>query len=195
MSDHTGLVRWNGAVLPKSMARRVLRNVVYCNGDRARNLILSWTVARNIGLLYLFRQKLLSIPSAKVARDRARGIIARFAIKGSADETIRNLSGGNQQRVAVARTVSLGAPLLLIGDDLTRGVDIVGRSHINGLLRAAANQGAAILLYSSDPEEIANLCDRVLVLRDGAVVREIAGSDITVPVLEGEVQRRRHANA
>jgi ABC-type sugar transport system ATPase subunit len=195
LNDHTGLVRWDGDALPRSMAQRVLRNVVYCNGDRARNLILSWTVARNIGLLYLFRQPLLSIPSGKVARDRAREIISRFAIIGNADDAIRNLSGGNQQRVAVARTVSLGAPLLLIGDDLTRGVDIVGRSHIHGLLRAAASQGAAILLYSSDPEEIASLCDRVLVLRDGDVVRAIAAPDITVPVLEGEVQRRRHANA
>jgi len=195
LSDHSGQIRWDGDSLPKSMTQRVLRNVVYCNGDRAKNLILSWTVARNINLLYLFRQPLLSVPSGKVARDRARAIVSRFEIKGTADEAIRNLSGGNQQRVVVARTVSLGAPLLLLGDDLTRGVDIVGRSHIQGLLRAAASQGAAILLYSSDPEETAALCDRVLVLRDGEVVREIAGPDITVPVLESEVQRGRHANA
>jgi ABC-type sugar transport system ATPase subunit len=195
LSEHSGSIHWAGRVLPKSPAQRVLRNVVYCNGDRAKNLILSWTVDRNINLLYLFRQPLLSIPSARIARERASAIIARFAIKGTADEPIRGLSGGNQQRVAVARTVSLGAPLLLLGDDLTRGVDIVGRGHIHSLLRSAASEGAAIVLYSSDPEEIVNLCDRVLVLRRGGIVREIGAPEITVPVLESEVRRRRQANA
>ncbi|MDR3472820.1 MAG: ATP-binding cassette domain-containing protein, partial [Devosia sp.] len=121
LSEHSGRLDWNGEALPSAMAERVLRNVVYCNGDRAKNLILSWTVAGNINLLYLFRQSLLSIPSAAAAHARAVDVISRFAIKGTPDEAIRTLSGGNQQRVAVARTVSLGLPLLLIGDDLTRG--------------------------------------------------------------------------
>ena len=195
LNEHTGRVRWNGEDLPKSTAQRARRNVVYCNGDRAKNLILSWTVARNIDLVYLFRQPMLSLSSAAKLRRRARDIVSRFDIKGSADEAIRNLSGGNQQRVAVARSLSLGAPLLLIGDDLTRGVDIVGRSHIHGLLRSAARDGAAILLYSSDPEEICALCDRVLVMRDGDILRELNGADVTVTSLEGEVQSKQRAYA
>jgi ABC-type sugar transport system ATPase subunit len=192
LTRHTGTILWNGAGLPRSMAERVLRNVAYCNGDRGKNLILRWTVGRNIGLPYLFRDRQLAIPSRRAENERASDIIARFAIKGSAGEAIQNLSGGNQQRVAVARTVSIGAPLLLLGDDLTRGVDVVGRAHIHGLLRSAKREGAAVLLYSSDPEELAELCDRVLVLRDGAVIREVGGHEVTVAMLEGEVQRRRH---
>jgi ABC-type sugar transport system ATPase subunit len=192
LDRHSGTLRWNGEILPRSMAKRVLRKVVYCDGDRGKNLILPWTVGRNIGLPYLFRQPALSIPSRRVENQRARDVIARFAIKGTTDEAIRNLSGGNQQRVAVARTISLGVPLLLLGDDLTRGVDVVGRTHIHGLLRQAAEAGAAILLYSSDPDELVDLCDRVVVLRDGIIVREVEGKEITVPVLEGEAQKRRH---
>jgi ABC-type sugar transport system ATPase subunit len=192
LSAHSGTVRWNGEALPPSSAARVLRKVVYCDGDRGRNLILSWTVGRNINLPYLFRNRWLSIPNAGTERRRAREIIARFAIKGAAEEATRNLSGGNQQRAVVARTISLGPPLLLLGDDLTRGVDVVGRSHIHGLIRESVAGGAAVLLYSTDPAELAELCDRVLVLRDGAIIREIGHGDISVAVLEGETQRKRH---
>ena len=80
--------------------------------------------------------------------------------------------------------------MLLIGDDLTRGVDIVGRSHIHLLLREAAERGAAILLYSTDPEELVALCDRALVLRDGRVIQELRRPDISISILEGEVQKR-----
>jgi len=192
ITGHSGTVRWNGEVLPASSAARVLRKVVYCDGDRSRNLILSWTVGRNINLPYLFRNSWLSIPSARAERQRARDVVSRFAIKGAAEEPIRNLSGGNQQRAVVARTISLGAPLLLLGDDLTRGVDVVGRSHIHGLIRESVAAGASALLYSTDPAELAELCDRVLVLRDGAIIREIAQGEISVAVLEGETQRKRH---
>jgi ribose transport system ATP-binding protein len=196
LEPHTGSLVWNGAAFGDAGApERVRRNVVYCNGDRAKNLILSWTVGRNIGLLYLFRQPLLALAPRRSAMARARAIVRDFGVKGAADEPIRNLSGGNQQKVAVARAVSIGARMLLIGDDLTRGVDVVGRSHIHDLLRQALGKGAAILIYSSDPEELVALCDRVLVLRDGAIVQQLRRPDITAPNLEGEVQKRRRANS
>jgi len=192
LTRHSGTLRWNGETLPPSSAARVLRKVVYCDGDRGRNLVLSWTVGRNINLPYLFRNRWLAIPNARAERRRARDVVSRFAIKGTAEEPIRNLSGGNQQRAVVARTISLGPPLLLLGDDLTRGVDVVGRSHIHRLIRESVAAGAAVLLYSTDPAELADLCDRVLVLRDGAIIREIGREDISVAVLEGETQRKRH---
>jgi ABC-type sugar transport system ATPase subunit len=193
--NHSGSVYWNGQELPRSMPSRVKSNVVYCNGDRAKNLIMRWTVGRNIGLLYLFRQGLFAQPARSVAKRRARAVVSDFAIKGSPDEPIRNLSGGNQQRVAVARAISLGAPLLLIGDDLTRGIDIVGRGQIHQLLRSAAKRGVTILLYSTDPEELVSLCDRVLVLRDQVIMQEFHGSEISVAAVESEVQRGRHVDA
>ena len=193
LTPHRGRLEWNGTDLSRlTTPARVRRNVVYCNGDRAKNLMLSWTVGRNIGLLTLFQQPLLALAARRSAIERARTIVRDFGVKGSADEPIRNLSGGNQQKVAVARAVSLGTTMLLIGDDLTRGVDVVGRSHIHTLIREAAERGAAILLYSTDPEELVALCDRVLVLRNGEVVQELRRPDISVPVLEGEVQRQRH---
>jgi ABC-type sugar transport system ATPase subunit len=194
--SHRGSLRWNGEELAGlATPERVRRKVVYCNGDRAKNLMLRWTVGRNINLLYLFRQPLLALAARRSALTRAREVVRDFGIKGSAEELIRNLSGGNQQKVAVARAVSVGTPMLLIGDDLTRGVDIVGRSHIHILLREAVAKSAAILLYSTDPEELVALCDRVLVLRDGTIIQELQRPGIAVEALEGEVQRGRHAVA
>jgi len=196
LAPHQGSLRWNGAEL-QGMAtpKRVRRNVVYCNGDRAKNLVLQWTVGRNIGLLYLFRQPLLALAARRSAQARARAIVRDFGVVGNADEPIRNLSGGNQQKVAVARAVSVGTPMLLIGDDPTRGVDIVGRSHIHALVREATAKGAAILLYSTDPEELVTLCDRVLVLRDGTIIQQLQRPNVSVSALEGEVQGGRHARA
>jgi ribose transport system ATP-binding protein len=82
------------------------------------------------------------------------------------------LSGGNQQKVVLARWLRQ-QPRVLVLDDPTQGVDIGAKSEIHALVDAAAAQGMAILVLSSDHEELARLCHRVLVLRSGAVVDEI----------------------
>jgi ABC-type sugar transport system ATPase subunit len=88
------------------------------------------------------------------------------------------LSGGNQQKALVARWIAAGARLLLL-DDPTAGVDVATRPEIQGQIRALAEDGAAIVLISTDVEELAELAHRVVVFERGAVTAELRAGDLT----------------
>ena len=89
-----------------------------------------------------------------------------------------SLSGGNQQKLVIAKWLML-APRILLLNDPTRGIDVGTKQEIYQLLRELADAGAAILFYSTDYDELIGCCDRVLVLYDGAVKRELVGAEIT----------------
>jgi ABC-type sugar transport system ATPase subunit len=91
---------------------------------------------------------------------------------------ISSLSGGNQQKVLVARLLE-NRPKLLILDEPTRGVDVGAKAEIYKTLRTLADEGMALLVISSELIEIVGLCDRVFVMRDGVVAQELTGDDIT----------------
>jgi ribose transport system ATP-binding protein len=88
------------------------------------------------------------------------------------------LSGGNQQKVVIGKWLMM-APRILLLNDPTRGIDVGTKQEMYQLLRALANDGAGILFYSTDYDELVGCCDRVLVMYDGAIVRELVGADIT----------------
>ena len=94
------------------------------------------------------------------------------------------LSGGNQQKVLLGRWLLADSQILLLYD-VTRGVDVATKQDIYELVIKLAADGRAILFYSSDTEEIAHLCHRVLVLREGAVADELDGPDISPEDLIG----------
>jgi ABC-type sugar transport system ATPase subunit len=94
------------------------------------------------------------------------------------DEPVKNLSGGNQQKVVLAKWL-LARPRVLIVDEPTRGVDIGAKAEIHRLLYDLANKGTAILVISSDLPEVLAVCDRVLVMRDGRITGELAHHDAT----------------
>ena len=94
------------------------------------------------------------------------------------DRVLASLSGGNQQKALLAKWIQL-RPKVLVMHEPTQGVDIGAKSQIFGLLREVAREGTAILVCSSEYEDLAHLCDRVLLLRDGRVERELAGDALT----------------
>ena len=100
------------------------------------------------------------------------------------EQTLETLSGGNQQKAVVARWLRT-VPRVLVLDEPTQGVDVGAKVAIYSLLAAAAADGAAMLVCSSDAEELAHICDRVLVMRDGRVVVELAGDALD----ESEITR------
>jgi ribose transport system ATP-binding protein len=103
----------------------------------------------------------------------------RFAIKASsADQKIRELSGGNQQKVLLARWLCTN-PQLLIVDEPTRGIDIGARGEIQALINELAQHGLGVLMISSDLEELVEGSSRVEVLRDGRDVAELARAEIS----------------
>ncbi len=91
---------------------------------------------------------------------------------------VGRLSGGNQQKVVIGRWLLRG-PKVLILDEPTRGVDIGARGEIHRLIRDLAARGMAVIAISSEPDELPDLCDRVLVMAEGRIVRELAGDALT----------------
>ncbi|MBS1871500.1 MAG: sugar ABC transporter ATP-binding protein [Actinobacteria bacterium] len=116
----------------------------------------------------------------RLERADARAAMERFLIRAASPEVaISTLSGGNQQKVVLARWLRRRPHVLLL-DEPSHGVDVGARAEIAGLIRAAAEEGTAVLAVSSDFEELVALCDRVLLMREGRIAGEVAGAQLTV---------------
>jgi galactofuranose transport system ATP-binding protein len=127
--------------------------------------------------------------SGIVDEARKTAIVERFikqlGIKCTGpDQKIRELSGGNQQKVLLARWLAM-SPKLLILDEPTRGIDVGAKDEIQRLIRSLADQGLAVLMISSELEEVVEGADRVFVLREGLSVADIARTDLTEDVVLG----------
>ncbi|WP_137109136.1 sugar ABC transporter ATP-binding protein [Rhodobacter sp. SY28-1] len=111
--------------------------------------------------------------------------IARLQIKvGSVTDAVRTLSGGNQQKVVIAKWL-MTEPDIILMNDPTRGIDVGTKQEIFRMMRDLADGGKSILFYSSDYAELIGCADRVIVLYDGRVVRELEGSTITEEAIVG----------
>jgi ribose transport system ATP-binding protein len=108
--------------------------------------------------------------------------VAKLQIDTRAMSQVRRLSGGNQQKVTVARWIACGFSVLLCFDP-TRGIDVGTKRQIYALLRELADQGASVLLFTSELPEIELVCDRVLVLYEGKIVREMPGEQADEAIL------------
>ena len=109
----------------------------------------------------------------------------------SIDQSVAQLSGGNQQKVVFAKSLA-AEPKILLLDDPTVGVDIATKRDIFQIVRRIASQGNGVIYISSEMEELAELCDRVLVLRRGRLVQELVqceGDFITEEALMSAIQR------
>ncbi|MFI9560911.1 sugar ABC transporter ATP-binding protein [Nonomuraea endophytica] len=116
---------------------------------------------------------------AKDLRERAVAATARLRIRASGpDQLAGRLSGGNQQKVVFAKWLE-AAPGVVLLDDPTRGVDVAAKAEMHAIVRELAAEGRVVLLTSTDPAELAQVCDRVLVFRKGRVAAELAGARLT----------------
>lgn len=105
--------------------------------------------------------------------------IARLQIKiGAPGDAVSTLSGGNQQKVVLAKWL-MTEPRIILLNDPTRGIDVGTKQELYRLMRELADQGAAILFYSTDYDELIGCCDRVAIMYDGRIVRELEGSELT----------------
>ncbi|MBB3999071.1 sugar ABC transporter ATP-binding protein [Aureimonas pseudogalii] len=149
---------------------------------RSEGLVLTKSVAFNLHLSSLSRivsGNLLPLISTARQRKLSNDMIRDLAIKTPDMHTpVGRLSGGNQQKVVIGRWL-LRTPKILILDEPTRGVDIGARGEIHRLIRELAERGMAVLVVSSEPDELPDLCDRVLVMAEGRIARELTGSALT----------------
>jgi ribose transport system ATP-binding protein len=156
-------------------ADAIRAGVVFVPADRVMALLPQRSVRENVVLPFFGRPGRWGGVSQRWESQAVMEPIARLAIDTRAQRQVRRLSGGNQQKVSVARWLATGFRVLLCFDP-TRGIDVGTKRQIYALLRELTDQGAAILLYTSELAEVRLVCDRVLVLYEGKVVREMAGA-------------------
>jgi rhamnose transport system ATP-binding protein len=147
---------------------------------REQGLVMGWSLRRNAVLLVLRRLlNRLGLIAAGRSAELAADYAGRLNIAAaSVDTRVAFLSGGNQQKVLLAKWLATG-PRVLILNDPTRGVDVGAKAEIHRLCAELAGRGLTVLFSSSDWDETLAACDRVLVLRAGRVVREFARGEAT----------------
>ena len=151
----------------------------FCPEDRkVEGIVGDLTIRENIILALQANKGIFKYLSMKKQQEISQKYIDLLKIKTpSMEQKISNLSGGNQQKVILARWLAT-EPKLLILDEPTRGIDIGAKGEIMELILALAKQGMTILFISSELSEVVKCCDRVLVLRDRNIIGELAGDEI-----------------
>jgi ribose transport system ATP-binding protein len=145
---------------------------------RAQGLVLEHSVRENLTLPLLDRMRRGPLLDDGKGRSLARRLIERFAVKvADPDRPVRLLSGGNQQKVVIAKWLGT-EPSVLVMDEPTAGVDVGTKNEILQTIRDLADQGMAVLVISSEYPELLAVSDRVVVLREGAVHRVLDRADI-----------------
>ena len=163
-------------------ADAIRAGLVYVPADRAEALLMQRSVRENIALPFTTRFGAWGPIDVRSERIKVDAAIATLQIDTRAASEVRRLSGGNQQKVTIARWVAGGVRTMLCFDP-TRGIDIGTKQQIYQLLRDLANAGAAVLLYTSELKEIQLACDRAIVIFRGRVVAEIPVADADEPTL------------
>jgi ABC-type sugar transport system ATPase subunit len=146
---------------------------------RTESIFERLSILDNFALPTITRYRRRGMISDAAIRERLMGYRDRLAIKfGRPGDEIRTLSGGNQQKVVLARWLALEPRILLLNDP-TRGIDINAKRDLYAELAALAATGVAVVMLSTEVDEHVELMDRVLVFREQAVVRELAGDALT----------------
>ncbi len=151
--------------------------------DRQRDaLVLDLSVAENVALRGAGARR--GRMRWRAQRPHVAALIADFDVRGTPETPVRHLSGGNQQKLVLARELE-SAPELLVVENPTRGLDIRATAAVHGYLRAAARRGAAVVVYSSDLDEVLSLASRMLVLHAGRVRETIVDRDVVARAMLG----------
>ncbi len=167
-----GTVRIEGQpVAVDSPGQAVALGIAYVPEDRRRHgVILEMSTAANTTLATLRSHSRLGLIDDRRERNTALGFVHRLGIKTpDLDSPVGNLSGGNQQKVALARWLA-ASPRLLILDEPTQGVDVGAKAEIHRLMSELAGEGMAILMISSELPEVLGMSDRIAVMHGGSIV-------------------------
>ncbi len=170
-----GKVVLEGKTLGNSTGEAAKAGVILLPEDRqGAGILLDFSVRENISLTWP------KVPiDRKLEKERADFYVEKFSIKTPDIESpVRSLSGGNQQKVAIAKGLEL-RPKVYLFDEPTRGIDVGARSDVYNFLQELANEGIGVLLISSDLEEIIGMCRRTLVMRGGNLAGILNAPDIT----------------
>ena len=160
-------------------------DIVLVPPDRSEALVLDFDVRENITLGHAERYAWRGLVLRKRAQGRRADELARdLNIRGAkGDASVRFMSGGNQQKVLLARAIDRGPRVLLL-DEPTAGVDVATKEYIYALVRSLAAEGVAVLFISSELEELPRVCDRIAVFSRGRVLDELSGRTDRATIVE-----------
>ena len=177
----TGTASCDGKQLDSSSPLGPLRaGVVLLSGDRAsESLFPVLSVRANSTIQVLRRLGKVGLLSRRRERRTVDELVKRLSIRTvSIEQPVQTLSGGNQQKVSLTRPFLRGDVRVILAEEPTQGVDVAARFDIYGALREKSKEGVATIVKSSDPLELAGLCDRVVVMSRGLIVDEIPGDEL-----------------
>ncbi|HSI40784.1 MAG TPA: sugar ABC transporter ATP-binding protein [Xanthobacteraceae bacterium] len=164
---------------PRAAKRRPFRTALIPEDRKTEGLFLGLSIRDNIAMAALDGLARGGIVDSAAERALVDRLIATLQIMApDADAPVGTLSGGNQQKVVLAKWLAIEPRLLLLMDP-TRGIDVGTKQEIYRLFRELAASGVAILLYSTDYDELIGLCDQVLVMYGGRVAARLEGQDLT----------------
>lgn len=171
------------SLAPRSPAQALRAGIGYVPEERRSDgLLLNKSIAFNLSLANLRKVQVspvVPLVSGRKRRSLTEDTIRALSIKADGpNQHVGSLSGGNQQKVVIGRWLAR-RPKVLILDEPTRGVDVGARAEIHRMIRELATEGMAVLVISSEPDELPDLCDRVLVMAEGRIVRELRGHAVT----------------
>jgi rhamnose transport system ATP-binding protein len=176
-----GSVEVDGRRLPAASPTAAMRaGVALVPEDRRQQgLVMDFSIERNVALASLQRVQRGGLIARGAERSFARDWVMRLQLKyGRLTDPVWTLSGGNQQKVVLAKWLAR-KPKLLIVDEPTRGIDVGTKAEVHRLLSELAAQGVAVLMISSELPEVLGMADRIVVLFEGRVMREFARADAT----------------
>ena len=158
----------------------VKHGIGFITEDRKdEGLVLDFSVRENMALPNLFSFSSKGFISGKKEQEFVETLVKRLQIKTHTTETAaRNLSGGNQQKVVIAKWIGIG-PKVLILDEPTRGVDVGAKREIYQLMNELTERGVAIIMVSSELPEVLGMSDRILVVHEGRITGELDGTTAT----------------
>jgi ABC-type sugar transport system ATPase subunit len=176
-----GEIIWNGVRLSIKNYRQALDiGIVYVSEDRKDNgLIMPMSIKENISLALLRHISRFSFINFKEEEKISRKYIKELSIKApNSDFIVENLSGGNQQKLSVAKALATN-PKVLIMDEPTRGIDVGAKAEVHRIISDLAKAGMAIMLISSDLPEILGMSDRLYVMKNGTIAGEFSREEAT----------------
>ncbi|MDX8452393.1 sugar ABC transporter ATP-binding protein [Mesorhizobium sp. VK9D] len=176
-----GIVELDGTPLRiRRYSDAVRAGLVYLSEDRkGSGVFLDMPIAANISALDLGKLTgALGLLDRRAEARQAGELATRLGVRmAGIDAAVSTLSGGNQQKVAIARQLSID-PKVIIMDEPTRGIDVGAKVEIHRLLRQLAGKGVGIIIISSELPELIGLCDRVMVVREGRIAGELAADEL-----------------
>ena len=150
----------------------VTKRIAYLTEDRRlEGFIKDFDNGQNMSLVVLPRFARAGVINAGVEKKRVRELIGEYQVKGGTKTYTRTLSGGNQQKVVVAKWLE-DDPEFVVLDEPTKGIDVGARANIYEIIHTIAARGKGVLVVSSEAEELLSLCHRILVMRNGQIVGE-----------------------